>query len=362
MNTNQKGFASIILIIVLVVLIAGGFGYFELTQKPITTATSATTEQTVAQPTQTPPIPTGWVLYQNTDIGVAFYHPASWGTIGTVRDTGCMLDENYYGKDGVAQIKKEMALSPQDKCDQIRIGPLLTSDLRYPTPILVTTSPLYAKYPTPRGGFWGDNAGLVINNAYIAEYCSKVKESKCNMITNSQGIALVHYSGVIGAEEYGEFYLARSPHPIYYGLALSPSRLPVEYQKDFAKIMDTLYFLPYETLSISTESKTYSTHPSIRAYLQGPSEIVANTAWEGSVVIPQNTIGVAGAPNVMWGDGTADPEWGGSPWQYDSFGIASINHTYTKGGNYTIIIYINGSEGVGFEQGTVLIKKTVTVR
>ena len=107
--------------------------------------------------------------------------------------------------------------------------------------------------------------------------------------------------------------------------------------------------------------KTYSAHPSIKAYLQGPSEIVENTVWKGSVVIPQNTIGIANAPDVMWGDGSADPEWGGSPWQYDSAGNAIITHTYTKPGSYIITVYINGGAGVGFEQGTAVIKKDVTV-
>lgn len=48
--TNQKGFASIIFIIALVVILAGGLGYIELTQKSNTEPiTSSTTEQTSAQ-------------------------------------------------------------------------------------------------------------------------------------------------------------------------------------------------------------------------------------------------------------------------------------------------------------------------
>lgn len=250
MNTNQKGFASIILIFALVVLIAGGLGYFGLTQKPRTSDTVATTTgQTAAQSGQTPSIPTGWVLYENTDIGIVFYHPPSWGTIGVVRDTGCALDENYYGKDVVVQIKKEMVLAPQDKCDQVRIGPASSQwGEKYPTPILVTTSPLYAKYPTPRGGFWGDYSGAVVSNAYITDYCSKIQGGECNVITNSQNIMFARYRGIIGAEEEGEFYLAHSSNPIYYGLSLSPSRLPAEYQKDFDKVIDTLRFLPSSKL------------------------------------------------------------------------------------------------------------------
>ena len=114
--------------------------------------------------------------------------------------------------------------------------------------------------------------------------------------------------------------------------------------------------------NIQKDSRTYSTHPLIKAYLDGPTEIQMNTVWKGSVVIPPNTINIAGAPDVMWGDGTADPEFGGSPWKYNEKGAATITHTYSSPGNYTITIYINGGAGVGFEQGTVVIKKTVTVR
>lgn len=48
MNTNKNGFVSIVLILALVVILAGGFGYFELIQRPSTT-TVTTTEQTPAQ-------------------------------------------------------------------------------------------------------------------------------------------------------------------------------------------------------------------------------------------------------------------------------------------------------------------------
>ena len=108
--------------------------------------------------------------------------------------------------------------------------------------------------------------------------------------------------------------------------------------------------------------KTYSTHPLIKAYLQGPSEITTGTEWKGTIIIPQNTIGVAGAPDVMWGDGSADPEFGGSPWSYDANGNATITHTYTKPGNYSITIYINGGADVGFEKGTVVINKAIAVQ
>lgn len=144
--------------------------------------------------------------------------------------------------------------------------------------------------------------------------------------------------------------------------APATTELTTEQQNTSANIESAVNQSSQTGTSQPAEPKTYSTHPSIRAYLQGPTEIAANTVWEGLVVIPQNTVGVAGAPDVMWGDGSADPEWGGSPWQYDNAGSASITHTYTKPGNYTITVYINGGAGVGFEQGTVIIKKTVTVR
>lgn len=55
MNTNRKGFASVILIIVFII-IASGLGYFAMIQKTDTSATSATTnEQTAVQPSQASP-------------------------------------------------------------------------------------------------------------------------------------------------------------------------------------------------------------------------------------------------------------------------------------------------------------------
>ncbi len=146
----------------------------------------------------------------------------------------------------------------------------------------------------------------------------------------------------------------------YWATNQSPTQQQTE-NDTTPKTIDTSKSVQVQVQTVE-ESKTYSAHPLIKAYLQGPSEIVANAVWKGSIVIPQNTIGVAGSPDVTWGDGNADPEWGGSPWSYDSGGSATITHTYTKPGNYTIIIYINGGAGVGFEKGTVVINKVVMVR
>jgi PKD repeat protein len=107
--------------------------------------------------------------------------------------------------------------------------------------------------------------------------------------------------------------------------------------------------------------KTYSSHSVIKAYLQGPSEVSLNTAWRGSIVVPVNVLGVAGAPDVEWGDGTSDTEISGTLWKYDNAGNAMVSHTYKKAGTYTITVNINGGAGVGFEKGTVVIKKTITV-
>ncbi len=109
-------------------------------------------------------------------------------------------------------------------------------------------------------------------------------------------------------------------------------------------------------------SKTYSTHALIKAYLQGPSEVTVGTAWRGSVVIPQNSVGIAGRPDILWGDGSSDTEISGGPISYDATGSAVVSHTYKKPGTYTITININGGAGVGFEKGTVVINKVITVR
>ncbi len=112
----------------------------------------------------------------------------------------------------------------------------------------------------------------------------------------------------------------------------------------------------------SGEPKTYSTHPSIKAYLQGPSEVAVNTVWKGLVVIPHEIrTDPVGAPEILWDDWTIDSESTGTYWDWHDQDQVVVTHTYKAPGTYRVQINIGG-KAEGFKKGTVLIFKTITVR
>ena len=76
---NQKGFANIVLIVVIVAIIAVG-GYFVFVKKsePITQQPTPTTTQNPT-PTATPKNETAnWEVYRNEKYGIEFKHPTGW--------------------------------------------------------------------------------------------------------------------------------------------------------------------------------------------------------------------------------------------------------------------------------------------
>ena len=81
---NQKGFANIILIIVIVILV-GAVGYFAFVKKSEPVAQQPTPIQTT-NPTKTPVSPTttvkdetaDWTTYRNDQYGIEFRHPVDW--------------------------------------------------------------------------------------------------------------------------------------------------------------------------------------------------------------------------------------------------------------------------------------------
>lgn len=70
MNTNQKGFASTVFIIALVVILAGGLGYIELTQKSI--------RQNADQSSETKNLDSAWKAYTDAKFGYTMQYPTNW--------------------------------------------------------------------------------------------------------------------------------------------------------------------------------------------------------------------------------------------------------------------------------------------
>ncbi|MEK7062180.1 MAG: PsbP-related protein [Patescibacteria group bacterium] len=80
---NQKGFANIILVVVIVILL-GVVGYFALVKKsePIAQQTPISTPPTTQTPTQQTPAPkdetVNWKTYTNTNRGYSIKYPSDW--------------------------------------------------------------------------------------------------------------------------------------------------------------------------------------------------------------------------------------------------------------------------------------------
>jgi hypothetical protein len=189
--------------------------------------------------------PLGWRVYENSEIGIAFEYPAAWGDISVSKEVAdCYsTDATYYSASKLAQMRKDVAESPNDPCQQVRL--MIGNAI-----IAQTATPLEHKYPTPRGSYWGDVSAEIVSDEYIANFCTTEIAIVCKVISNLQNIPIVYYQGVIGVEEEGEVYLVRTKHPLYYGLALSPSRLPIKDTSDFRRLIETLRFIPTNSPAI----------------------------------------------------------------------------------------------------------------
>ena len=167
-------------------------GDLKLTDSVLTDKTNTPKTNSYGLEKKEDSIPNDWKIFTDSDIGIEFRYPGIWGTVISVSSKGCDLDERYYGKKGVDEIVTEMTSSPNDKCDEVRIGPSLSSVLEFPIPMLATMSPLYAKYPVPKGGSWMWRAKDAANLQFIKELCTKSLELECKTYTNSQGVLVTN--------------------------------------------------------------------------------------------------------------------------------------------------------------------------
>jgi hypothetical protein len=296
MDVYRRGFVNLVLLLALVLLIAGGVGYWTTMQKPQVQEQPLSSADTADLKT-----------YRNEKFGFEFKYPADLA------------------------VSEESGENPEIQSNFVRV---ILEDQNGDFGLVFFAG------QDPRGG---PGEGWDLSKAVRISVEGKETEGTLFSMDES-------YTGQQKDEFLFTVRVGRGYDTFYSTFHKSQAE---SFIPRIESITETLKY---------TDPITHSTHPTIKAYVQGPSEIPANTPWKGIVVMPTNTLGVAGAPDVVWGDGTADPEFGGSPWQYDDSGRAIITHTYKNLGTYSATVLINGGAGVGFEQGTVTITKIITVR
>ncbi len=200
-------------------------------------------------------IPVGWGLYQNQELGVAFQYPLSWGSIkqGFV-STGCVSKDKVWGgteymdytEEVYNQIKKEMALNPQDPCIMTSIN-IIDENVPYGVQgertILGTMSSLYSKYPVQgKGPPWYAAAGSSVSKESLKNLCTK-SFVECSTFTNNQGVLI--YKEQVSEGMYGEgvMYYIHSPNNVYSGIVMGTLDFSEEQRKDFGSVVDSLYFI-----------------------------------------------------------------------------------------------------------------------
>ena len=100
---NQKGFANIVFV-VLVVVLAGAVGYFVWVKKPASVVPQAPTSTTTQTPVTQQPTPTtansGSVYsktYKNDEVGVEFGYPSDWQGFRVARESSDQSPTDYKG-------------------------------------------------------------------------------------------------------------------------------------------------------------------------------------------------------------------------------------------------------------------------
>ena len=270
MNT-QRGFVGVgvLIAIILGVVVLGGGAYFVMQQQapsqtalpdnnfeatfgtqnqniPVGTTNNSNTNNATVQ--QEAKIPSSWVSYQNSDIGIAFSYPKTWGEIKTGKDGGCTPDFGYYGASAVQQMINEVGAS-DDPCNEVRLSANNKA-------FLSTWSKLYTKYPTPRGGDWGSDAGGIQAAASVETYCANKSKENCSVYKNSNGILVARSLEILGeGRGSGWIYVIKSAHPFYNGVILYAG-VDSEYKKVIEQVVDGLRFLPYTPSTSSAEQET----------------------------------------------------------------------------------------------------------
>ena len=170
----------------------------------------------------------------------------------------------------------------------------------------------------------------------------------------------------------GWWYMNKSSVPA----TSETNQLPTQETQQNTNAQTPLKQSPPKEASTPVESRTYSTvvsssnNYSSQAYLEGWSEVAANSEWKGTLVIPQDVVGKAGNADINWGDGKVDTggEIGqtGNIWNFRGTDRVVVSHTYVKPGTYQIQVslwLLTGYASDGGQQQTMLsIKRPVTVK
>ncbi|MEK9132659.1 MAG: hypothetical protein AAB606_03075 [Patescibacteria group bacterium] len=176
------------------------------------------------------------VTYTNKRLGIQFKYPSEWGPINY---TPC-------------HDQTEPIIEP-DNCMYISLGFV---DLN--ASFLSAHSVLAKQYPPERGGYWGDGAGNIINENFVANYCNARNSAKCKVTKNSHNV-LVARSIEDACTEGGclkdvVMYYIKAQSPEYLGIIFSTNGLKYQWgelryppipdmEKKMDDLIDTLKFL-----------------------------------------------------------------------------------------------------------------------
>jgi len=193
-----------------IILIGGGI-YFFVNSQP---AAQITTN------------PTGWKIYQNQEIGIAFEYPESWGEIFANSTKGeC---DNLDPREIVSG----------DPCTMITLSVLYDGENR--SAFLAAQTALNHAHPLPRGSFWGDT--YIGSPITLSTYCASKTPNTCTLRMNSKGVKYVKddiapdFSGTVKA------YLMYSSHE-HHSVVLTPPLPGTPQEAEFNRLVDSIQFI-----------------------------------------------------------------------------------------------------------------------